>query len=152
MGESRSTAMPLFIGTVLFCLSANSYAGQGPPTASGQQIHLLRQLQQEWQEQRSAELRATSDFLRLELTPLVGVTRARVASQLGRPDFCLPNPDSCGHSPRWVYFFYRYQPPSARQTARGMTEVKVTAGGGWALEMGFSNHGAIEKASWVKQE
>ncbi len=152
MGGRRRIVMPLFAGMVLFCLSANSHEDQVVPTMNRQQTNFLSQLQKQWQDQRSAEPHRTSDFQRPELTSLVGIQRASLAANLGRPDFCLPNPDSCGNSPRWIYFFYRYQPPSARPTATGMTEVTVTAGGGWVLETGFSKDGAVEKASWVKQE
>lgn len=140
------------IAIVLFCSSATSYEDRVAPTVSQKQLALIDQLRREWREQRFAAPGATSDFQRPELTPLVGVHRASLASRLGRPDFCLPDPDSCGNSPHWTYFFNRCQPSSVKSSGSRLTEVTVTAGCGWALEMFFSKDGAVDKASWVNQK
>ena len=115
-------------------------------------IALLDQLRQEWREQRSAAPGPASDFQRRDLTPLVGVDRASLGSKLGRPDCCLPDPNSCGNSPHWTYCFSRREPSSLKSSGSRLTEVTVTAGCGWALELEFSNDGAIEKAPWINEK
>jgi hypothetical protein len=144
--------MVLFVATIPFCLSANSDENQAVLTVTRQQLTLLGQLRQEWREQQSAASGETSDFQRLELMPLVGVDRSSLASKLGPPDFCSPDPDSCGNSPHWTYFFSRRQPFSVKSSGSRLTEVTVTAGSGWALEMFFSREGAVEMASRVNEK
>jgi hypothetical protein len=152
MFRAKTSAALCAITMVLFCSIADGYDDQVVVTMKPQQATLLDQLRQEWQEQRSTASSRSSDFPRPEPSALVGVVRAGVTLKLGAPDFCLPNPDSCSNSPRWTYFFYRFQPPSVRSAGPGIEEIKIVRGGGWALELVFSQDGAIEKASWVKQE
>jgi hypothetical protein len=152
MRAPRPTTMPLLVGMVAFCSIAHGYQDQVVLTMGRQQLALLGQLRQEWLDERSAASGDRRALRRPDPSPLVGVLRAAVTSRLGRPDLCLPIPNSCGDARHWTYFFYRRQPPAFRSAGSGITEVKISAGGGWALELQFSKNGAIEKASWVKQE
>jgi len=95
---------------------------------------------------------ATSNKPQTDLAPLLGVDKNELVQSLGAPDFCVaPRDASCNGSPHLTYFFFPYQPPSAKHVGDGMTEITVNAGGGWALEVDLA-HNHVAKASWVKQE
>ena len=96
--------------------------------------------------------RATTNKPQTDLTPLLGVGRNELVQLLGEPDFCVaPRNGVCSGSPHLTYFFFPYQPPSARDVGGGMTEITASAGGGWALEIDVT-HNAVGKAYWVRQE
>jgi hypothetical protein len=96
--------------------------------------------------------RGTANKPRTDLTLLLGVGRNELVQSLGTPDFCVaPRDAGCSGSPHLTYFFPPYQPPSAKDVGDRMTEITVSAGGGWALEVDLA-HNYVAKASWVKQE
>jgi hypothetical protein len=96
--------------------------------------------------------RLTASSPPIDLKQILGVSRDELVQTLGTPDFCaLPEDASCVKSTRLAYFYYPHERPTAKDTGNGFTEITVTAGGGWALEL-FVAHGYVDKASWVKQE
>jgi hypothetical protein len=129
----------------LVCLPARASV----PTEERQA--LLKQLHQEREEIRSNAHSTADQAARPDLTPLVGLGRDHLASSLGAPDYCdPPNEKACKLSSHWAYFFYACE-PSARQSASGLTEVRVPLGG-WAVEVNFSENGVVSNAAWVKQQ
>jgi len=116
---------------------------------------LLKQLHAQLEQIHGSSAQTTKgDIQRPDLAPLIGVDRRQLGLVLGKPDFCAtPETDICDRSRRWAYFFYRFQPPTVRTTSPGTVEVKISPGWGrWAVEVGFSENGVVDTASWVKQE
>ncbi len=88
----------------------------------------------------------------IDLKPLLGVGRHDLLESLGAPDFCaLPEDAGCAKSKRVAYFFYPRKPSTAKDMGNGFVEIVMTAGGGWALEINFTED-SVSRASWVKQE
>jgi hypothetical protein len=76
----------------------------------------------------------------------------KIIKVLGTPDFCAEPEDRADrHLLHCAYYFFRYQPPSAKDLPNGFTQITITAGGGWALEMDIVQ-GLVETAYWRKQE
>ncbi len=94
--------------------------------------------------------RATANKPQTDLTPLLGVGRNELVQSLGAPDLCVA-PCRLHRVAHLTYFFFPYRPTSAKEVGGGMTEITVSAGGGWALEVDLA-HNSVAKASWVKQE
>lgn len=96
--------------------------------------------------------RAPTSKPRTDLTPILGMNRNQLVQSLGAPDYCAPPSDAgCGRSPHLAYFFFPHETAPATQLAGGITEITVSAGGGWALELSLTRDSVV-KASWVKQE
>lgn len=127
-------------------------AGGSPGDVVGE---MLAQLRSELAQVRAGRAAGTGGTLqRADLKVLVGVARSRIGSILGPPDFCAPatgDRNDCRDSPRWTYFFYRFQPPSSHSLSPDVVELTVAAGGGWGLEVHFSDQDIATAASWVEQ-
>lgn len=145
MNSRRFIIGMIALGLAQVVLAAN------PPTRPARQ--LLEQLRNQRQEILKSASHVPATLLRPDLGRMIGLKREAVAESLGTPDFCTPSPGGrgCNQSPHWAYFFYRYRPPSAKAVGNGQVEVTVTAGGGWAVEMNFSQD-TVMQAYWRKQE
>jgi hypothetical protein len=113
---------------------------------------LLEQLRIERQSILNDSSPAPAKEPSIDLSRLTGIDRRHILGALGAPDFCVtPHETDCARSSHLAYFFYRFQPPSAKELPNGFTEVTVTAGGGWALEIDLAQD-SVDKAYWKKQE
>lgn len=143
--KNRFIAGTIAIGLTNVILAANL-----PPQPARQLLDKLRA-------QRQLVLNSASNvpttLPKRDLKPMIGLTRETVAEGLGKPDFCAPSQGDrgCSRSAHWAYFFFQDRPPSARVLANGYTAVSVTAGGGWAIEMDFSQD-VVTHAYWKSQE
>jgi hypothetical protein len=151
MREGRQVAILLLTGMMVLSPHAHGSGQQGGQTMSRQQLTLLSQLRT-GRQMAHAAAPALGEPHRLDLAPLFGLYKANVASHLGRPDTCFPNPASCKDSARWTYLFYPYGAHSEQVTPPGATAVQVTPVGGRAVEIKFSITGSVEQASWIRQK
>ena len=136
-----------FAVMMLLVLAQRPWAAE--PTAGHRLLDALREQRQSISRDPS---HAPIERPPIDLTALAGIDRGELLHSLGAPDYCVPDTDSaCRHSLHSTYFFYRYAPPSVRDVSRGVTEITLQAGGGWALEIDWVND-RVSTASWVKQE
>jgi len=141
--------MNKYVVTAFLSLGIVSVAPAGRPTAAER---LLEQLRTERQTAVVGPSRLTASKPQFEVKQLLGLSRTELLQTLGPPDFCALSEDTgCMKSARVAYFYYPHERPTAKDTGNGITEVAVTAGGGWALELFFA-HDSVAEASWVKQE
>jgi hypothetical protein len=139
--------LPLLIALSVF---AASQAASESGTADLPVPAVLPRLHAQLQQIRSSSTPWRADLDRPQLGSLVGIPRNRLIAILGRPDYCdPPSEDGCRYSMHWAYFFYHWG-PTVRETA-GVTEIAMPLQG-WAMEVGFTQSGAIKSAAWVWQK
>jgi len=120
-------------------------AVEAPPAPA-----VLAQLHTQLDQIRSKSEHKLPGLQRPDLSSLIGLHRNQLSSALGAPNYCdPPNDDGCSHSTHWAYFFYHWE-PTAREKS-GMAEIAIPLQG-WAIEIRFTESGAIESADWRWQE
>ena len=118
---------------------------------SASRRHLLEQLRTERQAAVKNPSRVEAMKPQIDLRLLRGASRNELLRSLGSPDFCdLPMDEECVKSTHLAYFYYPHEPSTAKDMGNGFSEITVTGGGGWALELNFS-HNLVAEARWVKQ-
>ncbi len=141
------TSIPLLI--VLSGL-AGLQAASAVATSQAAIPAVLAQLRAQLDQVRSMPAQKPASLTRPDLAALVGLQRNQLTPTLGAPDYCdPPSEDGCSHSMHWAYFFYHWE-PSARETS-GTVEIAIPRQG-WAVEIRFSESGAVNSATWVRQE
>ena len=111
---------------------------------------VLAQLHTQLDQIRSKSEQKLAGLERPDLSSLIGLHRNQLSSALGAPNYCdPPNDDGCTQSTHWAYFFYHWE-PTAREKS-GMVEIAIPRQG-WAIEIRFTESGAIESADWRWQE